>query len=196
MGKNRTGRPGTGRGVRIIAGKWRGRRLPVADSPGLRPTGDRVREMLFNWLQGAVAGRRVLDLFAGSGALGLEAASRGAAEVLLLEKQPRLAAHLRQLVANLPGATGLEVCQADALRWLEQAPDRPYDLVFIDPPFARNLWLPVLEGLRQPGWLAEAAMVYVESPVRNAPTLPPGWRLLKEKASGEVLSRLLTPAAE
>ncbi len=196
MGRNRTGRPGMGRGVRIIAGKWRGRRLPVADSPGLRPTGDRVREMLFNWLQGAVAGRRVLDLFAGSGALGLEAASRGAAEVLLLEKQPRLAAHLRELVESLPGATGLQVRQADALRWLDTPPEQAFDLVFVDPPFARNLWLPVLQALQQPGWLAEGGLVYVESPVRNAPPLPPGWRLLKEKASGEVLSRLLSPLVE
>ncbi len=196
MGRNRAGRPGSGRGVRIIAGKWRGRRLPVADSPGLRPTGDRVREMLFNWLQAAVHGRRVLDLFAGSGALGLEAASRGAAEVLLLEKQPRLAAHLRALVAALPDAGGVHVRQADALRWLTEPCQQGFDLVFVDPPFAANLWLPVLDGLQSSGCLRAGGLVYLESPLREAPAIPPGWRVLKEKGSGEVLSRLLAAGVE
>ncbi len=192
MSRNRAGRPGSGRGVRIIAGKWRGRRLPVADSPGLRPTGDRVREMLFNWLQGRVQGRRVLDLFAGSGALGLEAASRGAASVVLVERQPALATHLQRLVDDL-GAE-VEVVRADALRWLRTAPPRPFDLVFLDPPFSAGLWPEALNCLQAPGWLNEGARVYVESPVRGAPVIPSSWVVYKEKRSGEVLSRLLVRA--
>ncbi len=183
-----------GHGVRIIAGKWRGRRLPVADSPGLRPTGDRVREMLFNWLQVHLPGARVLDLFSGSGALGLEAASRGAKEVVLVEKVPRLARHLQHVVAQLPAAPPIRVEQRDALSWLRQGCDRPFDLVFLDPPFAAGLWCEALQALQEYVWLSPRAHVYVEAPFRKPPPVPEGWRLEREKRCGEVLARLLLPA--
>jgi len=115
--------------VRIIGGQWRGRRLPVLVQPGLRPTGDRVRETLFNWLAPHLPGARCLDLFAGTGALGLEAASRGAGEVVLVEKNPACVHHLRTLCATLPAPPPLQIIHADALRWLICAPDSVYDIV-------------------------------------------------------------------
>ena len=129
--------------VRIIGGDWRGTRLPVADRDGLRPTADRVRETLFNWLQPMLPGARVLDLFAGTGALGLEALSRGAREAVLVERDPQLAEGLRQLVARLPGGDRAQVVCADALAWLRTAPGG-FDLAFVDPPFAGDLWAPAL----------------------------------------------------
>src|SRR5690606_15336453 len=121
--------------IRIIGGTLRGSRLDVPDRPGLRPTADRVRETLFNWLQPVLPGARCLDAFAGTGALGLEAASRGAASVLALERDPALATALRAAVQRL-GATTVEVHAADALAWLARPPDRRFDIVFLDPPFA------------------------------------------------------------
>ena len=148
--------------VRIIGGLWKRTPLPVADVAGLRPTPDRVRETVFNWLAGALAGRHCLDLFAGTGALGFEAASRGAASVTLVEHDPRAAALLRATVARL-SATQVAVTAGDALQALRraQADGRRFDLVFLDPPF-RMGWiervLPVL-----PGVLAPDALVYLES---------------------------------
>lgn len=162
--------------VRIIGGRWRGSKLPVAGVAGLRPTSDRVRETLFNWLQPMLAGARVLDAFAGSGALGLEAASRGAAQVVLLENHPLLAASLREQVARLGRgdvATAVEVVSEDALRWLARPPSARFNLVFLDPPFAAELWAPTLAALDP--WLAPAAWLYLESPRDNAPEPGRGW---------------------
>ena len=168
--------------VRVIAGSLRGSKLPVADAPGLRPTGDRARETLFNWLQDEVAGRRVLDAFAGSGALGFEAASRGAASVLLLEREPRLAASLRETAARLRAeAVGVEC--ADALAWLGRAAQPAFELVFLDPPFQAGLHAAAARAL-QP-WLAPRAWVYVEL-AKGAEFLPPeGWALHRESATRE-----------
>lgn len=146
--------------VRIIAGRWRGSRLEVPAVPGLRPSPDRVRETLFNWLQGDVAGARCLDLFAGSGALGFEAASRGAGEVVMVERDPRALAALGAAKARL-GADQVEVVADDALAWLMRGPGRPFDVVFVDPPFAAGLHRAVLAALGP--WLSPAAKVYVES---------------------------------
>jgi 16S rRNA (guanine(966)-N(2))-methyltransferase RsmD len=126
------------REVRLIGGQWKRSKLPVADRPGLRPTPDRVRETLFNWLGQSLEGWRVLDAFAGSGALGFEAASRGAAEVLLLERDPALVASLQASRTRL-GATTLRVERADALAWMARAPAGSFDLVFLDPPFDAGL---------------------------------------------------------
>ncbi|HTA64280.1 MAG TPA: 16S rRNA (guanine(966)-N(2))-methyltransferase RsmD, partial [Xanthomonadaceae bacterium] len=129
--------------VRIIGGRWRGSKLPVADAAGLRPSADRVRETVFNWLQPRIVGARVLDLFAGTGALGLEAASRGAARVVLVEKDAVLASTLRanaERLARADAAKTVEVVCDDALRWLSRSPDARFDLVFVDPPFAAGLW--------------------------------------------------------
>ena len=170
--------------VRIVGGDWRGTRLPVVDAPGLRPTADRVRETLFNWLQPKMHGARVLDLFAGSGALGLEALSRGAREAWLVERDPRLAGMLRDSVARLKADGRAHVAQADALAWLRAPLHGRFDIVFLDPPFAAGLWADVLAAL--PPWLADDAWLYVEAPVDAAPALPPGWRLHREGRTREV----------
>ncbi|MFN3902860.1 16S rRNA (guanine(966)-N(2))-methyltransferase RsmD [Rehaibacterium terrae] len=169
--------------VRIIAGRWRNTRLPVPDRPGLRPTADRVRETLFNWLQPVLPGARVLDLFAGTGALGFEAGSRGAAEVVMVERDPELAASLRGTAARLKAGNVTVEC-ADALAWLRRPSPARFDLVFLDPPFAAGLWTQALDGLVP--WLAPGARVYVESPADDVPSAPPGWLLLREGRTREV----------
>ena len=181
--------------VRVIAGSLRGSKLPVADLAGLRPTGDRARETLFNWLQGEVAGRHVLDLFAGSGALGFEAASRGAASVLLVERDSRLAVSLRDSASRLH-ADAVSVECADALAWLSRAPEPRFELAFLDPPFQAGLLDAAARGL-QP-WLAARAWVYVEL-AKASDFAPPGpWKLHRESATREarhLLFRADSPAA-
>ena len=178
--------------MRIVGGTWRGRRLPVADRPGLRPSGDRVRETLFNWLQPWLPGSRCLDCFAGSGALGFEALSRGAERVVLLERDDRQVRQLRVCAATL-GATGAEIHCVDALRWLTHAPPTPFDVAFLDPPFADDLLTPVCAALAARGWLTTGAWVYLESAARAAaPRLPEGWTLWREKALGAVRMDLAT----
>ena len=168
--------------VRIIGGSLRGSKLPVVDRPGLRPTSDRARETLFNWLQQEVAGRRVLDLFAGSGALGFEAASRGAAEVLLLERDPALAQVLRDNATRLK-TPQVRVEAVDALAWLSRTPDRRVDLAFVDPPFAAGLWTRVAAALSP--WLADDARVYVELARDAEFAAPAGWTLHREGTGRE-----------
>ena len=146
--------------VRIIGGRWRGTRLPVADAPGLRPTSDRARETLFNWLQPELPGARVLDLFAGSGALGLEALSRGATEAMLVERDAGLAKGLQETVQKLEGGGAARVVRADALQFLAAPLHGRFNLVFLDPPFEASLWDAALAQL--PAWLAEDALLYVE----------------------------------
>ncbi|NKI35970.1 16S rRNA (guanine(966)-N(2))-methyltransferase RsmD [Wenzhouxiangella sp. XN79A] len=184
--------------VRIIGGDWRGRRLAVLDRPGLRPTGDRARETLFNWLQGRVAGRGVADLFAGSGALGFEAASRGAARVDLVELDRRAGDALKRAIEGWPGAERVCVHTVDALGWLQRldAPEgAPLDLVFVDPPFDAGLHRAALDALGRPGRLSDEARVYVESAARSADPVgdSPGWLRLREKVQGDVRMQLLAP---
>ena len=169
--------------VRIIGGQWRGTRLAVAAATGLRPTSDRVRETLFNWLMPVLPGARVLDLFAGSGALGLEAVSRGAAAAVLVERDPALASALREVAARLPGGNAVNVAQADALGWLAAQPDAGFDLAFVDPPFDAGLWdavLPLLLPKLTPG-----AWLYIESPLAFVPSLGGGWQLHREGSTRE-----------
>lgn len=180
---------GMGR-LRIIAGRWRGRRLPVPALPGLRPTPDRVRETLFNWLAPDLEGLKVLDLFAGSGALAFEALSRGAATAVLVERDRRACRQLEASRAEL-GAS-CHIVGDDVLGFLRRDTGR-YDLVFVDPPFAAELWLPVLQAL--PARLAPGHRVYLETPRRWAGALPAGWRLHKEKAVADVAMRLLDYSA-
>ena len=170
--------------VRIIGGRWRGTRLCVPASPGLRPSSDRVRETLFNWLMPALPGARVLDLFAGTGALGLEAVSRGAARAILVERDPGLATALRDTVTRLSAAPEVEVVQGDALAWLPRQADQAFDLAFVDPPFAQDLWQPTLAALLPR--LAADAWLYVESPADQLPRLPPDWALHREGRTREV----------
>lgn len=170
--------------VRIIGGKWRNTKLPVPLAPGLRPSSDRVRETLFNWLMPRLGGARVLDLFAGSGALGLEAVSRGAAQATLVERDAVLARQLRESVARLGAQGQIEVVQGDALHWLGQRPSGLADIAFIDPPFADGLWESVLAGLGP--HLAADAWLYLESPAGQTLRLPPGWLLHREGGTREV----------
>lgn len=170
--------------VRIIGGQHRGRKLPFAEMPGLRPTGDRIRETLFNWLQPVIQGASCLDLFAGSGALGIEAASRGAGKVVLVDSAGSV---VRQLGKNktLLELEQLSVVRADALQFLEQEPT-PFDVVFLDPPFDSNLLEPLCQRLTM-GWLADDARIYLEEDVsRNFPNLPDSWEFIQEKIAGQV----------
>ncbi len=176
--------------LRIIAGQWRGRKLPFADVEGLRPTPDRVRETLFNWLAPMIGGARCLDPFAGSGALGLEALSRGAAEVVMLDKHPKV---MKQLQANLTllDCQQAMLQQADALQFLQQTPEKPFDVVFLDPPYRKNLLAPCCELLNEQAWLAEGARVYLENERGyTLPILPDNWELLRSKKAGQVAYHL------
>ncbi len=181
MGKN--GRQGNQ--VRIIGGEHRGRKLSFPDIPGLRPTGDRIRETLFNWLQPRLPGASCLDLFAGSGALGLEASSRGAGKVLMLDSSPQVVAQLRQNISLLR-LEQAEVEQANAMAWLERQPQL-FDIVFLDPPFADNLLQEVCQKLEQGNWLKPDALIYLEmeaTPERLK--LPMTWQIMKQKRAGQV----------
>ncbi len=164
--------------VRIIAGRWRGTRLPVADVAGLRPSSDRVRETLFNWLQPWLSGARVLDLFAGSGALGLEAVSRGATQAVLVERDAQLVQALRASVERLQAADAVQVIRADALTWLQAPLFGRFDGVFLDPPFDALLWPQVLPLLTP--WLAPQAWLYLESAADAPQPAGPGWLLHRE----------------
>lgn len=179
-----------GSSIRIIAGDWRGRKLPVAEVDGLRPTGDRVRETLFNWLQLDIRDARCLDLFAGTGALGLEALSRGASEVVFTELDAKAQQQLQANLTTLQPHGGVLKRMA-ALDLLKQPPATPYDIAFIDPPFALNLWDDTLNALTQAPWLSEHGLIYVEHPKRTAITLPNGWQERKSKTSGQVTYCLL-----
>lgn len=179
--------------VRIVGGRWRNTRLAVPSLPGLRPSSDRVRETVFNWLMPRLPGARVLDLFAGSGALGLEAVSRGAAHATLIERDPGLVQRLREHVTRLDAANQVQVLQEDALRWLERAPAALADIVFVDPPFAAGLWPAVLERL--PAHVAVDAWLYLEAPADAPPLLPAGWHLHREGATREVRYALYRRAA-
>jgi 16S rRNA (guanine966-N2)-methyltransferase len=190
-------RPGTAGSnrIRIIGGSHRGRKLPFPDLPGLRPSGDRVRETLFNWLQPFISGARCLDLFAGSGALGLEAASRGAAEVVLVDRAPQAARQLRENVALL-GLEGAEVVQADGIQWLAGTV-RSFDIVFLDPPFADRLLSQCLRSLVDGGWLTRGARVYLESDAAmGLPELPQKLEWEKTKRMGQVAFGLARSATE
>lgn len=161
--------------VRIIGGQWRGRKIAIPPVLKLRPTPDRVRETLFNWLMPVIAGARCLDLFAGSGALGLEALSRGAHFVSFIDNDRKVIDHLHYYLREL-GANNATVQQADSRFSLpKNEPFQPFDIVFLDPPFHQNEIVPCLEWLKQPGWLAPNALIYIEVEADW-----PGWSMLQE----------------
>ncbi|NCA70785.1 MAG: 16S rRNA (guanine(966)-N(2))-methyltransferase RsmD [Sphingobacteriia bacterium] len=171
--------------LRIIGGRLRGHRFAVPDAVGLRPTPDRVRETLFNWLAPVMPGARCLDLFAGSGALGLEAASRGAAEVVMVERADALVRQLRTHIERLSLAS-VRIIQADALSWLEGS-DAPFDIVFLDPPYDADLWAPAIAGLLRGAWLNPGGRLYLEAPRSvGLPLLPPEWDLARDKTAGQI----------
>lgn len=174
--------------IRIIAGKYRGRKLPVLMAEGLRPTTDRVKETLFNWLMPYIHNTNCLDCFAGAGSLGFEALSRGAAKVSLIELNK---AAVKQLLTNkqLLKSDSVVVCNANVLDFLKTPTANKFDLVFIDPPFRQNLVTQTCELLEN-GWLAEQALIYVEMEAEGSQQLPNNWQLLKEKMAGQVAYRL------
>ncbi len=171
--------------LRIIGGRWRGRRLSVPDSEGLRPTPDRVRETLFNWLQPYLAGASCLDLFAGTGALCLEALSRGAGHVVMVEKAAPVAQRLRQSLDML-AAENAVVVRADAEEYLHQTP-QAFDIIFLDPPFKSDLIARCAGLIEAHGWIKPGGLVYVEAPsrVKSLP-LPATWELIRSKLAGQV----------
>ena len=171
--------------LRIIGGEWRSRQIEFDDAPGLRPTPSRVRETLFNWLQTDIAGSRCLDLFAGSGALGFEAASRGAKSVTMVDSNGKTCRKLQENIDRL-GAVQISVRQSEALSVLA-ACNEAFDLVFLDPPFAQNLIPPVCRALTGQGVLAPHAKIYLETERGlKLEDLPAAWTLSKQKTAGEV----------
>ncbi|MNG63654.1 Ribosomal RNA small subunit methyltransferase D [compost metagenome] len=180
--------------IRIIGGQWRGRKLPVPNSPGLRPTTDRVRETLFNWLAPVIQGARCLDCFAGSGALGLEALSRYAGSATLLEFERPVAQQLEKNLALLQGKG--TVVNTNALSWLA-GNGQPFDVVFLDPPFRKGLLAETVTLLEQQGWLADESWIYVEAEAESAAAdVPANWQLHREKVAGQVAYRLYVRSQE
>ena len=180
---------GKSNSVRIIGGDWRGRRLQVADVPGLRPTGDRCRETLFNWLQPWVAAADCADLFAGTGALGFEAASRGAASVLMIEKHRRAQMVLRQSIEQLQ-AVQINLHEGGAMSLIDEFKPDSYDLVFVDPPFDSNLGCIVFKRLDETACVRRGGFVYVESPASTVLPAPEGWSLWRDQQIGDVRMQL------
>jgi len=181
------------REIRIIGGQYRGQKLSVPHAEGLRPTPSRVRETLFNWLAVPIVGARVLDAFAGSGALVLEAVSRGASQVLALDNNPMACATVGEYIQRLdcgqnPDGRGfVEVRQADALYFLQNKKLNPFDIVFLDPPFNQGLLPRCAKLLEEGGWLAQNALIYCESEIPAARLgLPAHWQALREKQAGQV----------
>jgi 16S rRNA (guanine966-N2)-methyltransferase len=172
--------------LRIIGGTWRGRRWRFPAAEAIRPTPDRVRETLFNWLGPRVIDVRCLDLFAGSGALGLEALSRGAREVVFVEQDAAATRELKKHIEEWGATSQARVEQADAERFLAK-PSAAFEIVFLDPPFTTKLLAQTAGRLESGGWLAANALIYVECSAREGlPPLPENWRELKGKAAGEV----------
>ena len=171
--------------LRIIGGNWRSRCVSFVDAPGLRPTPARVRETLFNWLQNDIIGSRCLDLYAGSGALGFEAASRGANSVIQVENNAPACRALNENTIAL-AAGQIKIVQMDVFRYLAGNAE-PFDVVFIDPPFAMAMAVQTCQWLEEKGWLSKHAKIYVEAEsTLKLDGIPENWRQLKSKVAGEV----------
>ncbi len=172
--------------LRIIAGQWRSRKLPIANVKGLRPTADRVRETVFNWLSLITPGARVLDVFSGTGALAMEALSRGASSATLLEANPIAAKILKSNLALLNAEQG-QVIEADSLTWLQRPASQPFDLILLDPPFRLNLLAPTCELLERNGYINDKSHIYIEVEKELTPLpIPDNWQLKKSKTAGQV----------
>ncbi len=172
--------------IRIIGGEWRSRKLAVPEAPGLRPTPDRVRETLFNWLAPTIQGARVLDAFTGSGALFLEALSRGASTGVAIDANTNAVNNLRRNLAVLQ-CDDAEVLRVDSLQYLSNKTEQGFDIVLLDPPFHQDLLLSACQLLEDNNWLNKGAWIYTES--EQAPSslgVPSSWRLHREKHTGQV----------
>ena len=175
---------------RVIGGKWRGRKITFDDAEGLRPTTDRIRETIFNWLQSYIHQSHCLDAFAGSGVLGFEALSRGASDLVFVEQNSQTVKNLKENINTLK-ADKVKVYQQDALRWLSSAKcEQPFDLVFLDPPFHAGLLTKAATLLAQSGCLAKDAIIYVEHNIAEDIKLPENWFCLKQKKAGQVAYKL------
>jgi 16S rRNA (guanine966-N2)-methyltransferase len=184
--RQQTGKSQAGR-LRIVAGNWRSRLLDIADVEGLRPTPERIRETLFNWLAPTIQGARCLDLYAGTGALGLEALSRGAAEAVFVERSPVAASQLDRNIDILGTASAARVVRGDAIEFVGNAGGRTFDIVFLDPPFAADLLDETCRLLAENRLLVDGGLVYLEmARSQDQPLLPDGWNVVKEKAAGNV----------
>lgn len=178
--------------IRIISGQWRGRKLPVLNAEGLRPTTDRTKETLFNWLMQNVHGLNGLDAFSGSGSLGFEALSRGAKSMAFLEMNAQAAKQLKSNIALLKASPEqAQVYQQDTLSYLNQQASQSFDLIFIDPPFGQGLVAPVLEKIVKNGWLAPGGWVYLEMEQPAPCLIPEHWRVLKVKETPQFSYRLM-----
>ena len=175
--------------IRIIGGEWRSRKLNVLTANGLRPTGDRIKETLFNWLMPWTHGSRCLDVFAGTGSLGLEALSRGAGFVQFIELHPPAADQISSNLKTLK-CDRANVSAGSALKWLEQTCEQPYDIIFIDPPFSECLWQNTIDRLHKHGYLSADSMIYVETPKNQPIETPSNWRLHRQKAAGQIIASL------
>ena len=176
--------------IRIIGGQWRGRKLTVLNYTDLRPSSDRIRETLFNWLMPVINGAHCLDLFAGTGALGIEAASRYADKVVLIEKNPHIARHLQQQIQSLK-TDKIQLINTDALYFLNKNMPKKFNIVFIDPPFNAKLLAPTLQALQTAECLAPHAHIYIEQAVKQTIiNYPKNWQLIKQKDTKQVSARL------
>ena len=175
-----------GNKLRIIGGEWKGRKLPIADVKGLRPTPDRVRETVFNWLAPYIMGARILDCFSGSGALSIESLSRGASSAVMVEKNPYVAQILNKNIALL-SLNQVAVINIDSLVLLSTAAKKSFDVIFLDPPFRQDLVEPVCRLLHANGYVSSNTLVYIESEKELLLTmLPKTWSCLKEKVAGQM----------
>lgn len=173
--------------IRIIGGAHKGRRLPVLDEEGLRPTTDRIRESLFNWLQFSIRDKRCLDLFAGTGALGFEALSRGASHVTFIEKNKRVAAQLKSNIELLQFESLTELERMDAMHYLNMTEGTPYDVIFLDPPYHSDLLERALAKLPDCAHLYhDETLLYIEHEKAKSPTVPPGWQAYKSNHTGQI----------
>lgn len=177
--------------LRIISGEHRGRSLSFVQADGLRPTPDRIRETLFNWLQPVIAGARCLDMFAGSGLLGIEALSRGAGEVVFIERQKAAVAALQENITRL-GLSNASLLPGDAFELIESL-DHGFDIVFLDPPFHKGMLTKAMQRLSDCQLLKPSARVYLESEAQVAEgDLPGGWEIIRAKKAGQVFYHLVT----
>lgn len=190
--KSRAAHGGSG-SVRIIGGQWRGRKITVPSVDGLRPTPDRVRETLFNWLMPYLPDAKCLDTFSGSGALSIESLSRGAAQATALDNSPEAVQALKKISALLE-IPSLNIIHADALAWLNRVADTAFDIVFIDPPFHQNLISPCCALLETHHWLSADALIYVEHERGGTIDVPDSWRLHRQQQAGDVVYALYARA--
>ncbi len=184
--KQRRAAVNTGNTVRIIGGQMRSRKVRFIDAEGLRPSPDRIRETLFNWLQPVLGGAHCLDLFAGSGVLGFEALSRGAASALLVERNIQIMSCLREQVAALALQQRCQLRDAEVVRWLGTHPEQPYDIVFLDPPYRQGLLAECCDLLSSGEWVRPGSRIYLEAERElGEPALPQGWTMLRSGQAGQ-----------